>query len=307
MLRRCEGLVIALAGLLALAQPSFGWEVCFTDGVRLSADEDGLFCEALADTPGQTLQLHLFAWLATYQHDPPIEELAFEIDGFPMEGVVVDVEWLVPPTSGGEAFNGTHVWHFDPPLAYGEQLGELARISVYIEQPLAMDHWVAVRNGRTIDTYGQIFPMRNEYFTFNCTGIHDWMCYCTPLGCPSYPWLKFEAIDPPPGAFVDGEFTLGFAVTSCYCDNYQCVYAPISRSFTGVVEVNGEVVGSFAGSGHEEILVPLSTADWPPGSDLAVTLRAANQHGEWSVDFEYGTDAGIPVSPESWSRIKARY
>lgn len=303
-------MALALAGLLASAVPSLGQfeGYCFQDGLGLYAEEDAVLCQTQADAAGQTRRLWLIISFGLH-NDNPIAELTAVFSGFPSEGVLADIEWLVPPTSGGGSLDGRLDWHFEPPWLHQGPTVVLGLIDIQILEPLAADIVVTIQGAATVDVLGQAYPMRPQYFTFNCTGAETPSCQCVPLDdCPPFPWLYVVTPQPIPGSEVAGDFSLSFTVSSFACTFYEdCIPGASARNYTGEVLVGGAQAASFSGSGEQLHTVPLSTAGWPTGSELPITVHMENQQGEQIVDFSYLVSDLVPAAAESWSRVKSRY
>lgn len=310
MSKRSLARALVLVGLLASAAPCLGQldSYCFRDMLGLYAEENAILCQVQADTPGQTVQLWLIASFGLH-NDNPIAELRADFSGFPTAGVSTEIHWAIPPSEGGEALDGPLVWRFDPPWLHPGPTVVLGTIDLHLIEALPWDVLVTIGNAATIDQLGQPYAMLPHHFTFNCTGAEEPGCDCTPPDyCPSYPWLSFSQLSPPPDAIVIGEFILEFTVSSVYCSYcYYCSPCNYWRAYEGEVLVGGASVASFSGNGQASHAVTLSTAGLPPGSTLPITLRASNQYGERSATFDYLVDVNVPALPASWSRVKSRY
>lgn len=310
-MRRLQiGALLALVGLLAPATPCLAQfdGYCFRDFLGLYTEEDAVLCQTEANVPGQTVRLWLIVTFGLH-NDNPVAELHADFSGFPSEGVVTEIDWAIPPIAGGEALDGQLLWRFDPPWLYPGPTVVLATIDLYLIEALPWDVLVSIENGATVDVLGQPYAMLPHHFTFNCTGAEEPGCDCMPPDyCPSYPWLSFAQLSPPPDAIVSGEFVLEFTVSSFYCSYcYYCSPCNYGRAYEGEVLVGGLPVASFSGSGQAQHAVTLSTAGLPPGSALPITLRASNQYGEQNATFDYLVDVEVPAASESWSRVKSRY
>ena len=307
MARNWRSLALTLAGLLAVADHGYSDDyICHRDYVGFYGDESAVLCVAYADSPGETARLWLFAYLMP--RDALMAGITAEISGFPTEGVVAAVDWLLPH-EGGEGLNGVHSWRFDPPVQWPGPLLQLAVVDLYLEQPLPDDVRVEVQNGSTIDAYGQAYETYPSFLTINCTGALDYGCGCDAYmdGGPGLHWLMFSGIQPAPESEVSGEFSLEFTMESHHCSDAWGSIAAYPLAYDGEVRVEGVLVQSFSGSGHGDHSVPLSTTGLPPGGAMTITLLATNQEGEQGISFRYLVDDLVPAAPESWSRIKARY
>jgi len=297
---------LALAGLLAVAGPGRADDfLCYRDWIGFYAEEEAVLCAVDADSPGETFRLWLLADLVPRQ--VPLAELTVEIGGFPVEGMIAEIQWLTPH-EGGEELNGVHTWHFDPPQQPGPLL-ELAVVDLQLTQPLPDDVRVEVLGGSTRDAYGQVYETLPTFLTINCTGALPFGCGCNGYadGAPGLDWLRFSAVEPAPGSVVSSEFELGFNVASFHCWDAWGSYGASSLAYEGEVRVDGLLVQTFSGLGHGEHSVPLSATGLPPGSAMTVTLLATNLEGQQTIEFSYTVDDLVPAAPESWSRVKSRY
>lgn len=310
MSRRVLVATLALVGLLAPAAPCLAQfdGYCFRDFLGLYTEEDAVLCQTEANVPGQTVRLWLIVTFGLH-NDNPVAELHADFSGFPSEGVVTAIDWLVPPTAGGSDLDGLLTWQFDPPWLHHGPIVVLATIDVQVIEPLASDIVVAIQDGSTVDVLGQAYRMLPRFFTFNCTGAESPSCMCEPLDdCPAFPWLAVETPQPPSGSVVLGDFTLTFSLSSYFCTfSEHCYPGYAARSYAGEVLVGDVQAATFAGSGGQLHTVQLSTAGWPPGSELPITLHATNAHGEQIVHLAYVVDVNVPALPASWSRVKSRY
>ncbi len=286
-----------LTALMLIASAGLA-DVCINDIIYFQNGPDDFDCR-LDVTPFFPYELQLVAKF--FRHEDPISRVEFKVinpllDPYYSTGVV-EWDWGGYQVSGD--FATGLVIEFDPPLDPAIEEVVLATVSFmsFVPSWPQVDHVMNVEEPAVFDIYGQQFYTTRGFYTFNPT--EPWT-YCILTGDYETMDEHAEAIDPPQGATVHGDFDLAFTAQAWLC-------MPESpMTFVTEVFMDGDLAFIMEDEGTQDYLVPLSTSGYDPGEEITVEIFV-HSSGSSHATIRYTVDDPVATRSTNFSTLKTLY